>query len=334
MSMVEWGRFIAPVDAAAAMQYVKESLLSIHGRRSRLRAIAGAIPMAGRQVDREGHPAFALANAVAPDHGSQWVVLRDYAGLRQRSLVFFFGADGNLSTVVKTRPVSALGTSLRGECDALRAIRESVDDSLRCMMPEVKAFEVRGGSEVLVLSALPGRPLDISMQRSLRPRASHARHLAAAGAWLGRLHAATRDGSRTAVHGDYWTRNLLFEGKQLQGVVDWEGASPAGEPWEDVFTLPLLFATAAPTWWREKPLNEFRNAFTGRGTIGGALAGYFTAYSATAGVDQRSIRAAFEQYLFEHAARDRAEETAWKSRYSWSSMLQIVRGSGQSVFST
>lgn len=333
MNVVEWGRFIAPADASAALDYMKKNLLSIHGRRSRLSAIAGKVRVAGRTTEIDGHPALELARAVAPAGGSEWIVLRDYAGMRQRNLVFLFDRAGRMTQVIKTRPVDAPGPSLRVEADALGAIREQVDAELRGTMPEVLAFEIQNSHEVMALSALPGRPLDISMQRSLRPRVSHGHHLAAAGEWLGRLHAATRNGPQTAVHGDFWTRNLLFVGQSLLGVVDWEGALPAGERWEDLFTLPLLYATAAPVWFRREPLRDFRDAFTGRGGVAAAVSGYFATYSAQTGIDQRAIRGAFETYLAEQESRGRHEETQWKTRYSWKTMLRIVQSSRDSVFS-
>lgn len=333
MNVVEWGRFIAPAGASAALGYMKQNLLSIHGRRSRLRAIAGRIRFTGRTMAIDGHPALELARAVVPARGPEWIVLRDYAGLRQRSLVFLFDGEGRMTRVIKTRPVDAPGQSLQVEADALRAIRERVDAALRRTMPEVLAFDIRNSHEVMALSALPGRPLDISMQRSLRPRVSHRCHLAAAGEWLGRLHAATRNGSQTAVHGDFWTRNLLFAGSGLLGVVDWEGALPAGERWEDLFTLPLLYATAAPVWLRREPIRDFSDAFTGRGAVAAAVSGYFASYSAQTGIDLRAIRGAFETYLAAQESRGRQEETQWKARYSWKTMLRIVQSSRDSVFS-
>lgn len=333
MNVVEWGRFIAPANASAALDYLKRNLLSIHGRRSRLSAIAGKVPLTGRMTEIDGHPALGLARPFAPAGGSQWIILRDYAGLRQRNLVFLFDAGGRMTRVIKTRPVDAPGQSLRVEADALRAIREQVDADLQRTMPEVLAFVISGSHEVMALSALPGRPLDISMQRSLRPRVSHRSHLAAAGTWLGRLHAATRNGPQTAVHGDFWTRNLLFAGTDLLGVVDWEGALPAGERWDDLFTLPLLYATAAPVWFRREPLRDFEAAFTGRGGVATAVSGYFAAYSAQTGIDQRAIRGAFESYLAEQESRGKHEETQWKTRYSWKTMLRIVQSSRNSIFS-
>lgn len=47
---------------------------------------------------------------------------------------------------------------------------------------------------------------------------------------------------RTVVHGDYWFGNMLVEGDEVSGVVDWEHGSPAGEPIRDVVRFVLSYS--------------------------------------------------------------------------------------------
>jgi hypothetical protein len=46
----------------------------------------------------------------------------------------------------------------------------------------------------------------------------------------------------TVVHGDYWAGNLLTDGVQISGVVDWEAAAAEGSPLRDVARFPLAYA--------------------------------------------------------------------------------------------
>lgn len=61
---------------------------------------------------------------------------------------------------------------------------------------------------------------------------------------LGDIHARLRATStpRTAVHGDFWFGNLLWQGGEISGVVDWEHGALSGEPVRDLVRFPLAYA--------------------------------------------------------------------------------------------
>ncbi len=47
---------------------------------------------------------------------------------------------------------------------------------------------------------------------------------------------------RTWVHGDFWCGNLLTADGRVSGVVDWEAASPDGEPLRDLVRFAITYA--------------------------------------------------------------------------------------------
>jgi aminoglycoside phosphotransferase len=47
---------------------------------------------------------------------------------------------------------------------------------------------------------------------------------------------------RTAVHGDFWFGNLLVDGDDVSGVIDWESGSASGEPIRDLVRFALTYA--------------------------------------------------------------------------------------------
>lgn len=252
MRVIESGRFLLPVDAHVARRFAEENLLSIHARSERLRAIAFGARLRG--IVRETDEQFP---------GREWLLMRRTG----RDIVFVF--EDALRYVIKRGP------SLAREAEVLRALDLPG-------IPRVERFD-----EELVLTPIAGRPLFISMQRSLRPRRAHAAHLANAGRWLGRFHAATRRGEEVATHGDFWARNILFEGDEVSGVVDWEHGALRGAPWNDLFTLPLLFVRDAPRWIARNP--------SWRG-VPDIIDAYFRAYVAEAGGDARSLGKEFERW--------------------------------------
>lgn len=294
MRVEEAGRFVHPAHAVAPRRYLERHLLSLHGRGARLRAIAGAPHAPSHERDVEQLEALTAARTLSVAKDAEWLLLRDYDGNgRERSVVFFFRGGDRPHAIVKVRARDAEGASLQTEADALRAIAPLLDASLRATVPSVEEFVTTDGHELLVMSALPGCSLSILMQRSLRPRTTHVPHLLAAARWLGAFHRQTN-----AMHGDFWPRNVLFEtGSEVAGVVDWEHARIGGSRWDDVFLLPLLYATDAPSWRRRDRLSDFRSAFSGDGPLATAIDAYFRAYGEAAGVEQRAIADALAEYL-------------------------------------
>jgi len=47
---------------------------------------------------------------------------------------------------------------------------------------------------------------------------------------------------RTLLHGDFWFGNILVSGGRVSGVVDWEAATPCGEPVRDVVRFANMYA--------------------------------------------------------------------------------------------
>ncbi|MFN2240248.1 MAG: phosphotransferase, partial [Thermoanaerobaculia bacterium] len=191
-------------------------------------------------------------------------------------------------------------------------------------------------AEVLVLAALPGRPIGISMQRSARPHASHRRHLASAGAWLGTFQRATAPvpfrgtiDERSAVHGDLWPRNVLTAGEaQVSGVIDWEAGAASGPFWTDLFTLPLLFAIGPD----EDTARAFRRAFLEESAARRAVDGYFDAYCATSGLPRGALRELFDGFAADSAGIA-GKEGGWRASLDWAWIRQAVALSNRSVFS-
>jgi hypothetical protein len=307
VKIVEAGRFLLPHGARASRRFAERNLLSIHGRAARLRAIVrGARLHATERKEAEADEALHAALQLPAARDADWLMVRDYSGTgRGRSVLFFFADDSDVPrTVVKVRRHDAGGRSLAHESSVLNTIRRLLPETLRATLPEVREFGVTAHHELLVLGGLPGQPLWLSMQRSLRPHAAHARHLIEAGRWLGEVRAAA-----PVVHGDFWPRNVLFRGTTLTGVVDWEHGAASGEPWDDLFTLPFLFATGAPAWGRIDKLRAFRRAFLEENR---AMRAYFEATGFT------DLHDRFDDYL------GRKEEQACR---------ELLRNASRSVFS-
>jgi len=45
----------------------------------------------------------------------------------------------------------------------------------------------------------------------------------------------------TGVHGDFWMGNLLVDGEEVRGVIDWERGQAAGLPFGDVYKFPTSY---------------------------------------------------------------------------------------------
>lgn len=353
MKVVEAGRLIFPAAGRAARRFAARHLVSIHGRLGAIRAMVAPPTVRGTAREIEGGPLeLALGEWATEDVRSglrrwipaespEWLLLRDYDdGTRNRNVLFLFGPDGELSAAVKIRSGSSSGASLGSEAAMLQELRERLPPQIAAPLPRVLEM-VRGRTaEVLVLSPLPGRPLSISMQRSLRPYAAHERHLVAAGQWLGAFHRATAKGGlsgriidTTVVHGDFWPRNLLFARKGgLSGVIDWEDAEAGGPFWRDLFTLPFLFAVA-PRAWAGGACEAFRRAFLDETPVRRVVGGYLDAYARAALIERSRFGTLFEAFLLDCVDLARKEEGRWRGRYPWQEFLTVFSDASRSVFS-
>jgi len=89
----------------------------------------------------------------------------------------------------------------------------------------------------------------------------------------------------SAVHGDFWARNLLLCGDRV-GVVDWEHFRDVGSPLEDLFHFALSYGLNYP-WSRYRrlpPLEAFRHTFLERNPVSRAVRRYFEAYGSRTGL--------------------------------------------------
>ena len=95
-------------------------------------------------------------------------------------------------------------------------------------------------------SAGPRSPLDMDggTTELLRRRFAGDPLLDERLARLSDIHSRLRSTTtpRTAVHGDFWFGNVLMAGKQISGVIDWEGGAASGEPVRDLVRFGLSYA--------------------------------------------------------------------------------------------
>jgi hypothetical protein len=332
MTIVKAGRMIFPSGSTAARGFAERNLLSVHGRVDRLMTMARGPRLHGKDENVENveavlHLPPELQRCVKED----WLLLGDYDGARRKRHVIFIFDRGRLSRILKVRPLDGTGAALSREAAVLRAIRARLAPPLLETVPEVLDHVTGEGEELLSLSPCAGQPLSIRMQRSLRPLRDHAAALTAAGRWLGQFHAATGDDGMTAVHGDFWTRNVLIERGLVSGVVDWEHGELKGDPARDLFMMPFLYALDAPRWWKSDPLTSYREVFHGRGERTRIVAAYFSSYAEGADCPLDDLGDRFDRWLQHN--EDRRKEGGWESRYPWAAMLAITREADRSAFS-
>lgn len=317
MKLIEAARLLFPAHSTAARSYAERNLLSLHGRRERLVTMLRGAKLRGTESESSDLSFLELARRWIG--GEDWLLLRDYSGNgRERMLFFVFEGDATEpSRVVKVRRIEAAGPSLGKEARVLDALRGTLDSSMLSCVPRLEEYLVEGTHEVLVISAIRGVPLTILMQRSVRPRLAHTPHVVAAGAWLGAFHSATRYGERTAVHGDFWPRNVLYSRPDdVAGVIDWEHASMSGSPWNDLFTLPMLFVTDPPAWRAGDRRRDLVRAFSGRGALGRAVRSYFAAYARAASVPLPVVRDAFDEWVSSGGAGSLAESGTFAGAFA------------------
>lgn len=105
----------------------------------------------------------------------------------------------------------------------------------------------------------------------------------------------------TAVHGDFWSRNLLIRHGDWapSGVVDWADAKESGDLCRDLFHFPLSYGLSFP-WNRRRratPGEAFRRAFLETNSVSQAVRGYFESYCRVTGLDQRLLEPLMILYL-------------------------------------
>ncbi len=86
--------------------------------------------------------------------------------------------------------------------------------------------------------------MDAGVQRRLTTRFADDPRLRDDGEALAAIHGRLRTETvaRTAVHGDFWFGNVLRDGPDVSGVVDWEAGCTTGEPVRDLVRFAHMYA--------------------------------------------------------------------------------------------
>jgi hypothetical protein len=289
----ELDRFLVPLRVPPARRYFTYSLYVPQGIGGRLRRAVGR-PQLKRAASTQGieHLLSMLEEVpdlVPPDTPA--IYLRDYATSdRSRTLAFF-----HPSMVVKTQ--LNVTPSLRAESEALEQMRAFLPAALRKTLPEVLRFHTSRRGELLAMTALPGRSAYIDMQGALAPWRYVEEHFDAAARWLAAFHLATRTSvssrvagvevPHSAMHGDFWPRNVLLSADGTVGVVDWEHFVPAASPLIDLLHYARTYGINYPFrgYRRAEPESEaLRLTFRENNRVSRAVRKYFATYAELTGI--------------------------------------------------
>jgi aminoglycoside phosphotransferase (APT) family kinase protein len=124
----------------------------------------------------------------------------------------------------------------------------------------------------------------------------------------------------TAVHGDFWIRNLLMRRdpgtggswSDGAGVVDWEDFQPIGSPFTDLFHFAMTYVLNFPwsRYRRRPPVQAFRLGFIHRNVVSRQVRDFFMEYCARTGTDPRLLTPIAQVYLLERA-RQKPDSDVW-----------------------
>lgn len=345
MSLVtieRFGRIHVAKNARGPRHFVAGTLLVPHGWRERLSVRAG-LPSADASEDavlgddglpdgKAWSPVRAAVNAIVDrDDTPGWIQVDDYEhaddrGSRGRSIVFLFPSTESMRpfAIAKVRR-GGEGLSLRHECDALRHV---LTTPLGATVPQVRSYEEKDATEVLITSAMRGESMYRTMKSALLPRAHVRGHFAAASQWLLQF----QRGRETGTHGDFWARNILLGWGGIS-VVDWEHFDSGGDPLADVFHFPVTYALAFRWELRERAdsVEKFRRAFAESNVVCAAIREWMSEFGAARGLDQRAMRERMLRWL-ELGAEGRIARPRLTDG-EWSAMAEVIEGRAQCVFS-
>lgn len=290
----ELDRFLVPLDAPLARRYFNDALYAPGSAGERVRRALGH-PRLRRVSDLGGVEAsFDVPHDAA-------IYLRDYAHSDRGRVVGFFFREGEALpyAVAKTQ-------ESRVEGDALEQMRAFLPPALKATLPRVLRFE----EALLVVSGVPGRSAYLDMRGSLTPSRYVDAHFAVAAEWLAAFHDATRsrvtsviDGvevPHSALHGDFWSRNVLTDARGSVSVVDWEHFVAAGSPFVDLFHYPLTYGLSYP--WNigygyVEPEAAFRKTFVETNRVSRAVRRYLHDYCDRAGLPHALLAPALREYV-------------------------------------
>jgi hypothetical protein len=295
----ERDRFLVPLHAPEARRYFTESLYVPQGPFGRLRRAIGR-PQLKRATSTQGIEHLLSMLDEVPDLISTTpaIYLRDYeTSERGRTIAFF-----HPSMVVKTQRAGS--PSLRTETEAIEQMRAFLPPDLKKTLPQVLRYHTSPRGELLAMTELPGRSAYIDMQGSLAPWRYVEEHFDAAAKWLAAFHLATRtsdtsivDGKEvpsSAMHGDFWPRNVLLSADGAVGVVDWEHFTPSASPLTDVLHYAKTYGLNYP-WRRYQRVDEqeaLRRTFREKNRVSRAVRAYFETYSSLTGMECGGMAAA------------------------------------------
>jgi aminoglycoside phosphotransferase len=222
---------------------------------------------------------------------------------RRRVLAFLFDGEARLPFAIVKAQENLVNGSLRTEAESLERVRPRLPETLRTTLPEVLALHTDERGEVLAISGLPGRSAWFDLRTSLLPSRHTGRHLRAAAQWLAAFHEATRvDDDTAAAHGDFWPGNLLLDGPQLGGLVDWEHYRPIASRYIDLFHFPLTYGINFP-WKRYRfahPERAFAATFLETNPVSRAVRTYLHEYATRTALPLSRLDEAFHQFLATH----------------------------------
>jgi hypothetical protein len=144
----------------------------------------------------------------------------------------------------------------------------------------------------------------------------------------------------SAVHGDFWARNLLLGDGALPFVVDWEHYGPRGGPTTDLFHFPLTYGLNHP-WARYRrcpPLEAFRRTFVQGNRVSRAVRDYFIRYGRLRNMDLELLRSLFLLHLLTLGNRGPSATTRAPGPSSgetpWIPAYRLIVAAERSVFSS
>jgi len=301
MKYAELNRFLVPLGAPLARRYFTNALYVPQGPAGRMRRAVGQ-PRLRRVASPAGIDHLHSMLEEVPDVAEGTAIyLRDYeTSERGRTIAFFFReGDADPSVVVKTQ--LNVAPSLRRESEAIEQMRAFLPPRLKKTLPRVLRLHTSRRGELLAMTSLPGRAAYIDMQGSLTPWRFVDEHFEAAARWLSAFHLATRTSDtsmvngvevpHSAMHGDFWARNVLLGPDGAAGVVDWEHFLPSASPLTDLVHYATTYGINYP-WSRYRRVPEpeaLRRTFRETNRVSRAVRRYFDLYAELTGIPARAI---------------------------------------------
>lgn len=325
-------RFVVTLDAPDVRRWFSHALYVPHGvigrvrqalRRPRLRPIAEP---SGIQ-----HILSMLDEAPSTVPRDAAIYMQDDQPNDRGRVVAFFFRDGEPapSAFAKAQFPRRDGLSLRIETQTLEQMRAFLPPATQATLPRVLRYHESPRGELLVTSVLPGRSAYVAMRASLAPSHHVDAHFDAAARWLAAFHDATRTAvtsviagvpvPHSAVHGDFWPRNVLHDEHGAIGVVDWEHFIPAASPFIDLFHYPLAYGI---TYFHRTSAREaFRRTFRADSRLSRAVQRYLREYATRTGLPQRVLKPAFRTFV-ETGGRMAANVSLRPGAF-WSAMTKL-----------